>query len=223
VRSGLNPDLPGGALGPLKGGGSMTVGYDPATGKLFPIPDPLAHEQVPVNYNLTTIQGGAEVMFELVPLLGREDFAKAWLQYCRLGDAPAEVLLKDKETGAEGADARYVEPAQGGPRLAAYAYAQTKNPAFAQRALAALARDRGVSPRLVSGPDSLNPVHEAPFIGTNGAAQNSLTAIEILELCRDALPNELPPMPEGEFGGRGGRGRGGQRGGPPGPPPGNNE
>src|SRR5262245_5377567 len=192
----------------------MTVGYDPATGKLFPIPDPIAGKQVPVNYNLSTIQGGAQVMFELVPLLGRDDWAKAWLQYCRLGNAPAEVLEKDRITGNEGADAQYVESAQGGPRLAAWAYAQTKNPAFAQRAIASLARNRGAANlRLVSAPDTLNPVHESagfPGISTNDAAQSSLTAIEILALCADALPNELPAAPEGGFGGRGGRGRGGQ-------------
>jgi hypothetical protein len=217
VRNGLNPDLGKDEngqprIGPLKGGGSMTVGYDPATGKVFPIPDPIVGKQVPVNYNLSTIQGGAQVMFELVPLLGREDWKKAWLQYCRLGNAPAEVLDKDRETGNEGADASYVETAPGGPRLAAYAYAQTKNPAFAQRAIAALSRARPASERMVERTDALNPVHEAPGVSTNDAAQTSLTLIEILELCRDALPNELPPAPEG--GGFGGR-RGG-RGGPPG-------
>jgi hypothetical protein len=155
-------------------------------------------------------------MFELVPLLGRADWAKAWLQYCRLGSAPGDVLDRDRITGTEGADAQYVEAAQGGPRLAAYAYAQTKNPAFAQRAIAALSRARGATPRLVSGPDSLNPVHESAGMSTNDAAQTSLTVIEILALCADALPNELPPAPEGGFGGRGGRG---ERGGPTPPPP----
>lgn len=208
VRDGLNPDIGGDRIGPLKGGGSMTVGYDPATGKLFPIPDPLTHDQVPVNYNLSTIQGGAEVMFELIPLLGRDDWAKAWLQYCRLGNAPADVLVKDRTTGTEGADASYVEGAQGGSRLAAYAYAQTKNAAFAQRAIAALAvRARGAAdPRLISGADSLNPVHEAPGVSTNEAAQASLTAIEILQLCADALPQNMPlPPPDGARGGRDGR------------------
>ena len=215
VRNGLNPDIGAGKIGPLKGGGSMTVGYDPATGKLFPIPDPVVGQQVPVNYNLSTIQGGAQVMFELVPLLGREDWKKAWLQYCRLGSAPGDVLDKDRATGNEGADAQYVETAQGGPRLAAYAYAQTKNPAYAQRAIAALSRARGATPRLVSGPDSLNPVHESAGVSTNDAAQTSLTVIEILALCADALPNELPPAPESGAGGRGGRGG---RSGPPAPP-----
>jgi hypothetical protein len=209
VRNGLNPDIGGGKIGPLKGGGSMTVGYDPATGKLIPIPDPVEGKQVPVNYNLSTIQGGAQVMFELIPLLGREDWAKAWLQYCRLGAAPAEVLDKDRVTGAEGADGQYVEAAQGGARLAAYAFAQTKNPAFAQKAIAALSRARPATQRLVSGAEALNPVHEAPGVSTNDAAQTSLTLIEILELCREALPNELPPAPpDGAFGGA--RGRGGR-------------
>ncbi len=214
VRNGLNPDIGDGKIGPLKGGGSMTVGYDPATGRLIPIPDPIGGKQVPVNYNLSTIQGGAQVMFELIPLLGREDWAKAWLQYCRLGSAPADVLDKDRTTGTEGADGRYVESAQGGPRLAAYAYAHTKNPAFAHKAIAALSRARAAEPRLVSGAESLNPVHEAPGVSTNDAAQTSLTLIEILELCGDALPNELPaPDPNTGFGrGRGGRGN---REGPP--------
>lgn len=198
VRNGLNPDIGGDKIGPLKGGGSMTVGYDPATGKLFPIPDPVAGQQVPVNYNLATIQGGAQVMFELVPLLGRKDFATAWLQYARLGAAPAEVLERDRVTGNEGADARWVEPSQGGPRLAAWAYAQTGNPAYAQRAVQALSNARGVTPRLVSGPDSLNPVHEAAEgMSTNEAAQSGLTMIETLELLRKGgLPNQLPPRTE---------------------------
>lgn len=218
VFNGMNPDRPDGSMGPLRGGGSMTVGYDPATGKLFPIPDPIAGKQVPVNYNLSTIQGGAQVMFELVPLLGRADWAKAWLQYCRLGSAPAEVLDKDRISGNEGADGQYVETAQGGPRLAAYAYAQTKNPAFARIAINALSRYRGANSRVVGGPDSLNPVHEAQGVSTNGAAQDSLTVIEILALCADTLPNELPPAPEGGFGGRGGRGGRGGAGGEPSPP-----
>jgi YetA-like protein len=218
VFNGLNPDLPKNPdgtpkLGPLKGGGSMTVGYDPATGKLFPIPDPIAKEQVPVNYNLFTIQGGAQVMFELVPLLGREDFAKAWLQYSRLSVAPGDVLLRDKETGTEGADGQFVEGSQGGPRLAAYAYAHTKNPAFARIAIAALSRYRSADSVVLKGPDVLNPVHEAPGIATNNAAQDSLSMIEILALCADALPNELPPAPpEGGRGGRGGRGNAGAGG-----------
>jgi hypothetical protein len=189
-RNGLNPDLKSGGIGPLKGGGSMTVGYDIATGKLTAIRDPLVKHSVPVSYNLATIQGGGEVMFELVPLLGRQDFAKAWLQYCRIGAAPAEVLQRDRETGTEGADARYVLTGQSGPRLAAWAYAQTKNPAFADRALAGLLAEGGgvANPHVVSGPDSLKPVDEDARISTNEASQTGLSIIEYLELCKDHLP-----------------------------------
>jgi hypothetical protein len=195
VHNGLNPDLGGNKIGPLKGRGSMTVGYDPANGKLFPIPDPIEKQQVPVLYNLSTIQGGAEVMFELVPLLGRKDFENAWLQYARLGEAPGEVLLKDKATGAEGANGEYVEKAQGGPRLAAYAYAQTKNPAFAKYAIENMSRWRGAAPKPLAGPDVLNPTSEALGVSTNDSAQSGLTMIESLALLGDALPNELPPPP----------------------------
>lgn len=213
VKNGLNPDLGGNHIGPLKGRGSMTVGYDPATGKLFPIPDPIEHQQVPVLYNLSTIQGGAEVMFELLPLLGREDFAKAWLQYARLGEAPGDVLLKDKVSGTEGANAEYVEKAQGGPRLAAYAYAQTRNPAFAKPAIDNMIRWRGAVTRPLAGPDVLNPTVEAPGVSTNDSAQSGLTIIESLALLGDALPHELPPPPPMQAWHDGGqRGQRGERG-----------
>jgi hypothetical protein len=211
VHNGLNPDLGGNKIGPLKGRGSMTVGYDPASGKLFPIPDPLEGKQVPVLYNLSTIQGGAEVMFELVPLLGRQDFAAAWLQYARLGEAPGEVLLKDKTTGTEGANGEYVEKAQGGPRLAAYAFARTKNPAFARYAVENMSRWRGAAPVRLNGPDVLNPTSEAPGVSTNDSAQSGLTMIESLALLGDALPNELPPPPPTQER----RGPGGRNGQPP--------
>jgi hypothetical protein len=195
--NGLNPDLPGGGIGKLKGGGAQIVGYDIATGKLTAIRDPLTKGSVPVSYNLATIQGGGEVMFELVPLLGRKDFATAWLQYCRIGGAPAEVLTQDKTTGTEGADARYILNEQSGPRLAAYAYAHTKNPAFAAKAITGLISRGGgfASPKLLIGPDVLNPAEEALGVNTNDAAQTGLTTIEILELCKDQLPTEAPVRP----------------------------
>jgi hypothetical protein len=207
---GLNPDLPNGGIGKLKGGGAQIVGYDRATGKLTAIRDPLTKGSVPVSYNLATIQGGGEVMFEVVPLLGRKDFATAWLQYCRIGGAPAEVLTRDQTTGTEGADAQYILNEQSGPRLAAYAYAQTKIPAFAQKAITGLfSRGGGLAtPRVVRGPESLNPVEESFGLSTNEAAQTGLTTIELLELCKDQLPVEAParigPPPGDRRGGRGG-------------------
>jgi hypothetical protein len=186
-------------------GEAAIVGFDNATGKLTAIPDPATKTLAPVNYNLATIQGGAEVMFELVPLLGRKDFEAAWLRLCRIGTAPAEVYSRDKITGNEGADAQFV-PWQSGSRLAAYAYAKTKNMAFAQMAVTELAQRASIAnSHLVSGPDSLHPVEEDPWISTNDAAQSGLAAIEVLELCRDQLPTEAPVRPARDF--RGPRGR----------------
>jgi len=193
-KNGLNPDLGGGRIGPLRSG-TQLVGYDLATGKLTPIRDPLTKTSLPVSYNLATIMGGGEIMFELLPLLNRPDFAKAWLQYCRIGGAPAEILTLDQKTGTEGADARYILDEQSGPRLAAYAYAQTKNPAFAKKAIEGLLSRGGgfASPRHLTGPDVLNPAEEALEVNTNNAAQTGLTTIELLELCKDQLPTEAPP------------------------------
>ncbi|MEO6656106.1 MAG: hypothetical protein ABIO36_08490 [Pyrinomonadaceae bacterium] len=194
-RNGLNPDLPGGGIGPLRGGGgAQVVGFDIETGKLTAIRDPLTKTPLPASYNLATIMGGGEIMFELVPLLGRKDFETAWAQYCRIGGAPAAVLELDKTTGTEGSDARYILAEQGGPRLAAYAYAHTKSPAFAQKAISGLLSRNGAfaKPQLLSGPDVVKPVEEALEINTNEAAQTGLTTIQILELCKDQLLTTAP-------------------------------
>ncbi|HEV8366615.1 MAG TPA: hypothetical protein VGQ39_01570, partial [Pyrinomonadaceae bacterium] len=83
---------------------------------------------------------------------------------------------------------------QSGPRLAAYAYAHTKNSAFAQKAIAGvLSRGGGyANPKQLSGPEVLNPAEEALEVNTNEAAQTGLTTIELLELCKDQLPTEAP-------------------------------
>jgi hypothetical protein len=183
---------------------AATVGFDPATGKLTPIPNPQTHALTDANYNLATIQGGGEVMFELVPLLGRKDFAAAWLDLCRLGVAPPEVWDKNRTTHNEGADAQYVPPGQSGARLAAWAYSQTGNAAFAKKAIATLLTQGGglASPHLVSGPDSLRPVEEDARVSTNEAGQTALQCIELLELCKDQLPTEAAVRTTRVFGAR---------------------
>lgn len=194
----------------FKSGRNLVYGYDPATGKLHRLSDELG------SYNLATIQGGAQVVFELNEFLNHPEWEKMWLQYCRLGSAPAEVIIKDKETGREGADARYVGEqgagSQGTPRLAGYVYWKTRNAAFAKVATASLLRfgGGGVTTTRVEGPLVLNPVDEAPRISTNGAAQSGLSAIEILEFCADQLPAGVPPPEQSPGRGRGGRGGRGQ-------------
>lgn len=166
------------------------VGFDKTTGKLTPIPDQVTKAFAPVNYNLATIQGGAEVMFELVPLLGRKDFEAAWLRNCRIGRAPADVYAKDMKTGNEGSDAAYVLTGQAGPRLAAYAYAKTGDKAFLEKAITMLLEQRAgiATPHRISGPNALNDVEEDAAISTNEAAQTGLSTIQLLELCKDQLP-----------------------------------
>jgi hypothetical protein len=193
----------------LKSGKNLVFGYDPPTGRLFQVSDEVG------SYNLATIQGGAQVAFELGEVLDHPAWPKLWLQYCRLGSAPAAVLTRDRETGAEDPEGRYVgeqgRTSQGTPRLAAYAYWKTRNPVYARAATASLLRFGGgpIATTRVEGPQVLNPGDEAPRISTNGAAQSGLSAIEILELCAGQLPHDVPP-PEPFPGGRGGRGgRGG--------------
>jgi len=183
---------------------AATVGFDNATGKLTAIPNPQTHALVPANYNLATIQGGGEVMFELVPLLGRKDFADAWLKLCRLGIAPPEVWDRDRATHNEGGDAQYVPPGQSGARLAAYAYAKTGDVAYAKKAIATLLSQGGgiANAHRVTGADSLKPVEEDPRMSTNEASQTALQCIEVLELCKDQLPTEAAVRTVREFRGR---------------------
>lgn len=179
----------------MRTGRNLVMGYDPATGKLYQIDD------VPGAYNLTTIQGGAEVAFELTSLLDDPTWNKIWLQYCRLGAAPAEVLLRDKETGTEGADASMVGEQGGGnsqgiPRLAAFVYYRTKNPAFAERAIRGIGYGRNqYNTQRIEVPETLNPVDEARDVSTNTAAQSSLMDIEILEMVKDRLPTQASQLP----------------------------
>jgi hypothetical protein len=163
----------------LMTGPNNLYGYDPSTGKLYPLV-----EDGFGTYNLTTIQGGAEVVFELNSLLDHAGWNKAWNQYCRLAGAPKEVVAKDMTTGSEGADGQY---ARG--RLAAYAYMLTKNPAFAKKALSGLRAGRFATASF-QGPEVLNPIDEVPGLGTNGTAQGCLEAIEVLEMCGEEMRNE---------------------------------
>ncbi|HZS53034.1 MAG TPA: hypothetical protein VFA65_01420 [Bryobacteraceae bacterium] len=180
-------------------GPETLYGYDPKTGKMYPLGvDPFGV------YNLQVIQGGAEVAFEINQLIDHPGWHKAFLQYCRLTAAPKEVVAKDMQTGHEGEDGHYA----GGGRLAAYAYMETKNPAFATRATAGpnggySMRPDMYTPREIDGPAVLNPIEEVPMMSTNSVAQSSLNMIEVLQMCADALPQELPPAPPNPFARRG--------------------
>jgi hypothetical protein len=153
-------------------------GYDPKTGKMYPlVKDGFG------GYNLTTIMGGAEVVFELNELIDHPAWRKVWLQYCRLASAPQEVVARDMMTGTEGDDAQYAHFG----RLAAYVYRETNNLAFANKAWKNF-RLRPYETVHLEGPAVLKPIDEVPGVSTNGTAQGSLEAIEVLEMCGDQIP-----------------------------------
>jgi len=161
-------------------GPNQLYGYDPATGKLYPL-----SQDGFGRYNLTVIMGGAEVVFELNELIDHPGWKKAWLQYCRLGSAPKDVVARDMSSGTEGADARFADPG----RLSAYVYAQTKEPAFAARAWAGGAYGlRNLNLQSLKGPDVLDALEEATGLSTNSTAQSCLQAIEVLAMCGDRMP-----------------------------------
>ncbi|HVS53288.1 MAG TPA: Tat pathway signal sequence domain protein [Opitutaceae bacterium] len=182
----------------LRSGRNLVFGYDPATGRLYQ----LSNE--PGTYNLATIMGGAEVVFELNMMLDDPTWHKLWLQYCRLYSAPRETIVRDMQTGTEGGDAAFVRDG----RLAAYVYHETQNPAFKQAGIdALLATGRGGRTRdlrHIAGAETLNPVDEGPG-NTNSAAQNGLETITMLGMVGDQLPAEFPPETPGARGGRRGR------------------
>ena len=175
----------------MRSGRNLVFGYDPATGRMYQVSDELG------DYNLATIQGGAEVVFELNGLIDNPGWMKTWLEYCRLEQAPRAIVVKDMATGSEGADGSYAGPG----RLAAYAYAQTRNPAFARVAAETVFGRRGFDPgrylsRRVEGSDVLNPIDET-IVSTNSAAQSSLSIMEVLAMCGDQLPATVPDRPRG--------------------------
>jgi hypothetical protein len=173
----------------LRSGKNLVFGYDPATGKLYQLNDEAGV------YNLATIMGGAEVVFELNMMLEDPRWQKLWLQYCRMYNAPKEVVIRDMTTGTEGDDAAYVRDG----RLAAYVYHQTKNEAFLKAGIDALLRTgRGEHVRPIqhiAGAGVLNPVDEGPG-NTNSASQNGLETIAMLGLIGEHLPAEFPPKTE---------------------------
>jgi hypothetical protein len=160
-------------------GPDQLYGYDPKTGKMYPLtPDGMG------TYNLATIMGGGEVVFELNELIDHPGWKHAWQQYCRLHTAPKSVVASD--TGTEGSDARYARPG----RLAAYLYRDTRNPAFARRAWSGV-RLPTYATKHLEGPTVLNPIDEIQGLSTNSVAQSCLEAIEVLEMCGDFVPESL--------------------------------
>jgi YetA-like protein len=158
-------------------GPDQLYGYNPANGKMVP----LIQDGYGV-YNLTTIMGGAEVVFELNELIDHAGWRKAWKEYCLLTKAPKDVAARDRSNNSEGADGEF---AQFG-RCAGYVYLESKNVALAKKAWT-LVRVPTYATTHFAGPAVLEPIDEVTGVSTNSTAQSCLEAIELLEMCGDQL------------------------------------
>jgi predicted acylesterase/phospholipase RssA len=142
-------------------GRNMLMGFDPATGKLT------ARDPSLGTYNLATIMGGAEMMFELNMSIDDPAWHKLWADFCANSGAGISA-----------------------GKLLAYAYSVTKDPALAQTAVASLRGGRSGRSTRAEPPNALAPMDDGT--DTNGASQSSLNAIAVLELCADVLPAVAP-------------------------------
>lgn len=171
--------------------------FDPATGKYISWnPDPKA---AGVSH-LSAVFGLFEICTELIQNFDVPGFTKNWLMYCKYYAAPREQRKKDL-----GIDFRTSILINGHSRLTAYAAWKLNDPELAKRAWQDFfhddhtwAKSRWTFERKTfSGVDSLNPVLETPWLGTNDAAQWGLAAIQDLALVGDALPANDPRVRKG--------------------------
>ncbi len=139
--------------------------------------------------HLNTMFGLPEVCAELIDLIDIPEFKAAWLDYCRLYNAPKDE--QQKELGKRYRDPGFV---QSHSRISAYGAAMMQDEALGKRAIGELLEDEwgihGNAPKMdkllttthYEGPEVLNPIDEAPWVGTNDAAQWGLAAIQVSAL-----------------------------------------
>jgi len=164
----------------FSGGG----GYDPATGRFYPLDDKLDVG------HLSIVFGGFEVNAELAQLINVPEYHATWLKYCELYNASP-----DEQQKALGQPLGKLNLAQGHSRLTAYAASEEHSPVLALRAwkefyagVAGLKMVPEPFPlRAVYPPNVLAPVNEID-VSTNAVNQWSLAAIEDLALVGDQLP-----------------------------------
>jgi hypothetical protein len=164
---------------------SLLWGFFPETGKVVP------RDTNRGGYNLVNNMGGPEIMMELLDLVDSPGFKKAWFDYCSTGSGRLA-----------GYYAKYAPGLTDEQRAAA-----------AQRAISGIRGGVGAdfsNVVLRQGPNVFRPLEIPERLSglvTNDSNQSSLQLIEVLELCKESLPTEVPPAPPAR-GGRGG-GRGG--------------
>ncbi len=135
--------------------------------------------------HLSAVFGLPEMCAEALDLLPIPEFEKAWLEYCRLYNAPAE-----EQVAALGEKLRGTSLRQGHSRLTAYAAVRLGDKALLKRAWSEFSDrtgsrgeelDNGPLTILhIKGPLSLNPVTHAVALSTNDSAQWGLAALQVM-------------------------------------------
>ncbi|MDR2474248.1 MAG: hypothetical protein LBD45_00170 [Bacteroidales bacterium] len=183
--------------------GTGGLGYNPATGEMSYDGKP----DVTNKNHLATIMGGYEILTELFDMIDHKPFRELFTEYCRYYSMPENDSTRTSNTKNWG-NIQFRNP-----RLTAFAAKELNDENLASRAWneflffpqrpqristqtnrTVIAQEGNVQPDIyssyrVSPPETLNPVHENPFISTNGVAQWGLNAIIMLELIGDKLPD----------------------------------
>lgn len=147
--------------------------------------DPVADDRVSVSH-LSAAFGLPEICAELIEAFEVPEFERAWLQYCRLYNAPAE-----EQKAVLGEELKGTNLQQGHARLTAFAAYRQKDATLAARAWSEFTEGRAgygtrqeFSAQRIEAPAVLNPVDEAPGISTNSSAQWGLSGIVCLAYTR---------------------------------------
>ncbi|MEV4172116.1 Tat pathway signal sequence domain protein [Nonomuraea sp. NPDC049709] len=149
-----------------------------------------SRDQISISH-LSSLFGLPEMCAELIALdLDVPGFEEAWLEYCRL-----YLATPEQQEGEVGQRLSGISLIQAHSRLTAYAAARTGDADLAAWAWRKfflgegdqlnrnpLQHQQNWELTLVDGPEVPHPVHEAPFVSTNSAAQYGLAAIHNLVL-----------------------------------------
>jgi hypothetical protein len=164
------------------------LSYDPQSGEItYDGKEGLTNKN-----HLSTIMGGFEILTELEDMIDHEAFWKTLASYGKYYSMPADDPHRNPHNRHWG-DIGFRNP-----RITAYAAATLKDAGMAARAweefLNTGHRRSSQFPHLysskkVSPPEVHTPLHENPWIGTNGTSQWGLNAIILPELIGDYLPD----------------------------------